>query len=136
MGREVKRFERKLAAYLEVPYVVMTNSGSSAALLAFSAYRQLYGTCEFVFPAVNWPTTLWAAHLLGFGVSLVDIDLETLCLTADAWQNGEAVCGVYLMGSPECVWSTIGDACEAFGEPSDVIAVGHRVRPERLAPGV
>lgn len=37
MSKKVKEFEARFAEYLQVPYAVMVNSGSSANLLAFAA---------------------------------------------------------------------------------------------------
>lgn len=70
MGLEVAKFEDQFARKLGVEHAVMSNSGSSANLLAvsaikYSSFRPAEGRNEVIVPAVSWvpPTTLlhrWA----------------------------------------------------------------------------
>ena len=62
MGKEVQGFESDFAAAFDSQYAVMSNSGSSANLLALAAvkYSSLNpgeGRDEVIVPAVSWSTT-------------------------------------------------------------------------------
>lgn len=64
-GRYAREFERKLAEYLNAKYCFLTNSGSSANLLAVAALtspllneRQLKAGDEIITTACGFPTTL------------------------------------------------------------------------------
>ena len=67
MGKEVKRFEKLMAEYLQVKHFIMVNSGSSANLAMIEALirptksKPLLnsGDCILV-PAIAWPTTICA----------------------------------------------------------------------------
>ena len=83
MGRRVMVFEQKFATYFDSEFSVMSNSGSSANLLAIAALR--YSSLnpqpnrdEVIVPAVSWSTTYYPITQLGFKLKFVDIDLHTL----------------------------------------------------------
>lgn len=83
MGRRVMDFEQKFAGYFDTEFSVMSNSGSSANLLAIAALR--YSSLnpqpnrdEVIVPAVSWSTTYYPITQLGFKLKFVDIDLHTL----------------------------------------------------------
>jgi CDP-6-deoxy-D-xylo-4-hexulose-3-dehydrase len=94
MGAEVKKFEAKMASYLNVKHFVMVNSGSSANLLMIESLlrptiakpKLSYGDCILV-PAIAWPTTVWPLIQLGLNPIFVDIDSETLALDLTAAQR-------------------------------------------------
>lgn len=83
MGEEVRSYESEFAAQLGSQYGVMSNSGSSANLLAIAGLKykknsRLNDGDEIIVPAVSWSTTFYPVHQLGFKLSFVDIDIETL----------------------------------------------------------
>lgn len=84
MSTYVKKFEDDFAKYLNVPYAVMVNSGSSANLLAFSAItnfdseNKLNLNDEILVPSVCWSTSLWPIIQSGLIPKLVDVKPDTL----------------------------------------------------------
>ena len=84
LGPWGERFEKALAEYIGVKYVVLTNSGSSANLLAFSALfsplleRPLKSGDEVITVAAGFPTTLAPIIQNGCIPVFVDVELETL----------------------------------------------------------
>lgn len=80
-GRFNEAFEKKLANYLGVRYLLTTNSGSSANLLAFSALtseklgeRAIKPGDEVIGVAAGFPTTV--NPILQFGAVPVFVDIE------------------------------------------------------------
>lgn len=80
-GPYAKAFEQGLAAYLDVPFCSMVNSGSSANLLAVSALtslllgeRRLKKGDEIITAAAGFPTT--AAPILQCGAVPVFVDIR------------------------------------------------------------
>ena len=80
-GPVVAEFERQLASYLGVPYVVATTNGSTALLMSLWAAGVGTGD-EVIVPNRTWIATAHAAFLLGATVKLVDV--ETTRPTIDA----------------------------------------------------
>ncbi len=83
-GRFNEAFEKKLANYLGVRYLLTTNSGSSANLLAFSALtsprlkdRALKPGDEVITVAAGFPTTVNPVLQFGAIPVFVDIDIAT-----------------------------------------------------------
>ncbi|MEW6026481.1 MAG: DegT/DnrJ/EryC1/StrS family aminotransferase, partial [Planctomycetota bacterium] len=83
-GRFEKEFCRKLSDFLGVKYVITTNSGSSANLLAISALtspklgsRRLRKGDEIITLACGFPTTITPIVQNGLVPVFVDIDLAT-----------------------------------------------------------
>ncbi len=83
-GRYVERFEKGLADYLGVRYSLVTNSGSSANLLAFMALtspmlkdRRIRKGDEVITVAASFPTTVNPIVQFGAVPVFVDIDPET-----------------------------------------------------------
>lgn len=72
-GPVVAEFERQLAAYLNVPYVVATTSGSTALLMSLWASGIGPGD-EVIVPNRTWIATAHAPLLLGASVKLVDVE--------------------------------------------------------------
>ncbi|NKY39008.1 DegT/DnrJ/EryC1/StrS family aminotransferase [Cellulomonas septica] len=89
MAAETAEYERVFAEYLDSPYCVAVNSGSTANLLMVAAlrYRQenpLQPGDEVIVPAVSWPTTYYPLSQYGLRLKFVDIDAETLNYDLDA----------------------------------------------------
>ena len=83
-GRFNEAFEKKLADYLGVRYLLTTNSGSSANLLAFSALtssklgdRTIQPGDEVISVAAGFPTTVNPILQFGAVPVFVDIDITT-----------------------------------------------------------
>jgi len=83
MGKKVEKFESEFANYFEAGFSVMSNSGSSANLLALAAIRysslnRLPHKDEVIVPAVSWSTTFFPISQLGYKLKFVDIDIYSL----------------------------------------------------------
>ncbi|MBU2896848.1 lipopolysaccharide biosynthesis protein RfbH [Vibrio hepatarius] len=83
-GRFNDAFEKRLAEYLGVPYVLTTTSGSSANLLALTALtspklgeRQLKPGDEVITVAAGFPTTVNPTIQNGLIPVFVDVDIPT-----------------------------------------------------------
>jgi CDP-4-dehydro-6-deoxyglucose reductase, E1 len=110
MGQEVREFERKFAEFFGTRFAVMSNSGSSANLLAMAAirYSKKYGKDdrdEVIVPAVSWSTTYYPITQLGYNLRFVDVDLNSLNANAKAIQGAinshtAGIFAVNLLGNP------------------------------------
>jgi len=90
-GRFNEDFEKKLANFLGVKYLLTTNSGSSANLLAFSALtsdqigdRAIQPGDEVITVAGGFPTTV--NPMMHFGITPVFVDLDLLTHNIDVTQ--------------------------------------------------
>ena len=88
-GRFNDAFEKRLGAYLGVPFVLTTTSGSSANLLAFTALtspklgaRQLKPGDEVITVAAGFPTTVNPIIQNGLVPVFVDVDIPTYNIKA------------------------------------------------------
>ena len=130
MGKKVKAFEDAWAAYIGVEHAVMTNSGSSANLLALRSL-DLRPDSEVITPALTWATTVFPIAQAGYIPVLVDVDRETYNISVRAIERAltgktRAIMPVHLLGNP-CDMdgvmalarrhglAVIEDACEAHG---------------------
>ena len=130
MGKKVARFEEMWAEYVGKWMGVMTNSGSSANLLALSALNLQPGD-EVITPALTWATTVFPIAQVGAVPVLVDVDRETYNISPEAIERAitprtRAIMPVHLLGNP-CNMTAImdiahthrlfviEDACEAHG---------------------
>lgn len=140
MGERVAAFEREFAAYHQVPYCVMVNSGSSANLLMAAALTlrgkdPLRRGDEVIVPAVSWATTYYPFAQYGLKLRLVDVDRETLNYDLTALEGAlssktRAVVAVNLLGNPNRFAelerllqgrdiSLVEDNCESLGAEYD-----------------
>jgi CDP-6-deoxy-D-xylo-4-hexulose-3-dehydrase len=83
MGELVKKFENKLAEWINIKNLIMVNSGSSANLLIIEALlrgkkKKLSIGDEVIVPALCWPTTIWPIIQLGLIPKFVDSNPLTL----------------------------------------------------------
>lgn len=83
-GRYTEHFEKELGKYLNLPYVSLVNSGSSANLLAFMTLtspllkeRQIKRGDEVISVACGFPTTITPILQYGAVPVFVDVSLET-----------------------------------------------------------
>jgi CDP-6-deoxy-D-xylo-4-hexulose-3-dehydrase len=82
MGSRVFEFEKLFAHRFGSKFAVMSNSGSSANLLAIAALMEsgcIDGKERTVLvPAVSWSTTYFPFHQYGFKLRFADVDIDTL----------------------------------------------------------
>ncbi|MBN1186304.1 MAG: lipopolysaccharide biosynthesis protein RfbH [Bacteroidales bacterium] len=83
-GRFSEQFAEKIADYLEVEHVLLTNSGSSANLLAFAALtseklgdKRLKPGDEVIAVAAGFPSTVTPVIQYGLIPVFVDVDIPT-----------------------------------------------------------
>lgn len=110
MGKEVASFEEQFAQKFSIKHAVMSNSGSSANLLAmnairFSSHSPSKRRNEVIVPAVSWSTTFYPIVQAGFKLKFVDIDLNTLNASAQSIEAAidQKTAGIFvvnLLGNP------------------------------------
>ncbi|MBS0448197.1 MAG: lipopolysaccharide biosynthesis protein RfbH [Proteobacteria bacterium] len=146
-GRFNDAFEKRLAAYLGVDYLITVNSGSSANLVAFSALtsprlgdRAIRPGDEVIGVAAGFPTTV--NPILQFGAVPVFVDVEIGHYNIDASKieaaigpKTKAIMLAHTLGNPfnldvvtalcrkHNLW-LIEDCCDALGSTYDGRKVG------------
>ncbi len=108
-GEEGERFEKELAAYLDVEEVVTVTSGTAALHLALAALGIGPGDAVIV-PDFTFPATANVVELVGAKAVCIDVDPQTYNMTPEglqaaiaAWQGPEklkAVMPVHEFGCP------------------------------------
>ena len=109
MSSNVEEFERQFALYLNVPFAVMVNSGSSANLLALAAISNPLFTesvpqgSEVLIPAICWATSLWPIVQMGLKPVWVDVNPYDFQINLDDMrskinENTSAVLFVHILG--------------------------------------
>lgn len=146
MGKKVRAFENQYAAYAGTQYGVMSNSGSSANLLAVAALANpftqdhLKPGDEVIVPALSWSTTIWplVQHQLIpviVDCNLDDFNLDLNKLEAAIGPKTRAIKLVHVYGNPCNMDAIMGlakkhnlfvieDCCEAMGAFYDGKSVG------------
>ncbi|WP_375585610.1 lipopolysaccharide biosynthesis protein RfbH [Cyclobacterium xiamenense] len=137
-GRFNAAFEQKLANFLEVPFVLSVNSGSSANLVAFSTLtssrlgeRAIKKGDEVITVAAGFPTTVNPCVQFGAIPVFVDVDSHTHNINADLIERAispktKAVMLAHTLGNPfnldKVTWICkkynlwlIEDTCDALG---------------------
>ena len=146
-GRYAKQFSEALSAYLYLKYVILTNSGSSANLIAFSALtspllqeRQLRPGDEVICVATCFPTTLSPIIQNRCVPVFLDIELGTYNIDVQLLEQAitertKAVFIAHTLGNPfnlnavmavvrkHHLW-LIEDCCDALGSEYDSKMVG------------
>ena len=93
MSNITKKFEHKFAKKIGAKYALMTNSGSSANLLAISALvnplfkNQLKPGDEVLIPAICWSTSLWPIVQNNLKPVFVDVELDTFNISLNSLKN-------------------------------------------------
>jgi len=110
MGEEVSSFEQEFARYFGMRYGVMTNSGSSANLVAVAALfykkeRPLQRGDEVIVPAISWSTTFHPLQQYGLKLRFVDVELETLNMDVSKLERAltprtRMIVAVSVLGNP------------------------------------
>jgi len=143
VGKYTHRFEAELSKFLGMKWAVMTNSGSSANLLAVSSLLssqleerdKLKPGDEVITPALTFPTTLNPLLQNNLVPVLIDADVKTYNICADSLQTAlsnrtRAILVPHILGNPnemdalldfaeEHDLFLIEDACEALGSRYD-----------------
>src|SRR5262245_8048148 len=124
MGDNVRRFEEAFAAKLGVGHAVMTNSGSSANLIAVASLfhvqrRPLQRGDEVIVPAISWATTFHPLQQYGLKLRFVDVELDTLNMDVSRLERAltsktRMVVGVSILGNPAAV-DVMRTFCDAHG---------------------
>jgi CDP-6-deoxy-D-xylo-4-hexulose-3-dehydrase len=119
MGDKVKAFENQFAKKVGSKYAIMSNSGSSANLLAIAALvysNRLKTGDEVIVPAVSWSTTYFPLYQHNLKLKFVDIDLNTFNLDVDKCEEAitdktKAILAVNLLGNPN-KFDALNKLCE------------------------
>jgi CDP-4-dehydro-6-deoxyglucose reductase, E1 len=135
-SENVRLFEKELAIYHGVKYCVLTNSGSSANLIAISSLfykkkKPLKINDEVIVPGVSWSTTYSPLQQLGLKLRVVDIDIDTLNIDKNLVEkaitkNTKLIIPVNILGNPSSLNELeklcqkhqiylMEDNCESFG---------------------
>ncbi|SEC11122.1 DegT/DnrJ/EryC1/StrS family aminotransferase [Paenibacillus sp. GP183] len=121
MGKEVEEYERKFSEKVGSKYAVMSNSGSSANLLAIAALvysGKLSSGDEVIVPAVSWSTTFFPVAQHNLKLRFVDIDVNTFNIDVSILENAitdrtKAIFSVNLLGNP-CEYGKILEVCKKY----------------------
>jgi CDP-6-deoxy-D-xylo-4-hexulose-3-dehydrase len=141
-GRYAQKFEEEFAKFLGVRYCLLTNSGSSANLLAISTLtspklgeKKLEKGDEIITTACGFPTTLNPIIQNGLKPVFVDVELGTYNIQVDRIENAlskrtKAIFVAHTLGNPANIneikriaekndlWF-IEDNCDALGSKYD-----------------
>src|SRR6185295_16031545 len=107
MGPTVMEFETEFAKFVGKKYCIMTNSGSSANLLAVAAmfHKGMFRRHdEAIVPALSWSTTYAPLQQYGLKLKVVDIN-DTLNIDVAQLENAisqrtKMIVGVNILGNP------------------------------------
>jgi CDP-6-deoxy-D-xylo-4-hexulose-3-dehydrase len=146
-GRFNEKFEKELAAFIGIKYLITVNSGSSANLVAFSTLtspklgeRAIKKGDEVIGVAAGFPTTVNPIVQFGAIPVFVDVDLKTHNVNADLIEAAitsktKAIMLAHTLGNPFnlakvkalCdkydLW-LVEDSCDALGAKYDGKMVG------------
>lgn len=86
-GSVVEEFEKLLKNYYEWPYIVTTNSATSAEHLAFHMLREKYEGCEVLCSPLTCTASNWPILLNGYKIKWVDVDENTLNIDLKDLEN-------------------------------------------------
>jgi CDP-6-deoxy-D-xylo-4-hexulose-3-dehydrase len=124
-GRFAKQFEEEFAKFLEVKYCILTNSGSSANLLAISALtspklgeRRLKPGDEVITTACAFPTTVNPIIQNNLIPVFIDVDVGTYNIQTDKIEGAiskktKAIFLAHTLGNPFNL-AKIQEICEKY----------------------
>ncbi len=121
MGNEVNEYEKQFAKMVGSKFGIMSNSGSSANLLAIAALvysGRLSAGDEVIVPAVSWSTTFFPLCQYNLRLRFVDIDKETLNIDITQIETAitpktKAIFSVNLLGNPN-EYDKLIDICNRY----------------------
>lgn len=106
IGENSVALEKELAEFFGVKKAVLTNSGSSALLVAMTALKLPQGS-KVIVPAVNFPTAynsiLQCGHIpfvVDVDIKTLNIDLERVKIAMELHPDIKAVIAVHIAGNP------------------------------------
>jgi CDP-6-deoxy-D-xylo-4-hexulose-3-dehydrase len=107
--KKVRQFEQDFAKFIGKKYALFVNSGSSANLLAVTAWAKYHekDNLECILPALMFPTTLNPYIHNNFSIKLIDVDIATL-QTKTLEKHG-----VHTLGNYADI-SSIEDSCDGM----------------------
>ena len=122
-GIWTREFEKGFAEYMGARFAVMTNSGSSALLLALAALELPTGS-RVLTCAVNFPTTVNVILQCGHIPVFVDADPKTLNIVNWDGIDVDAAIIAHTLGNPvdipyDLPYPLIEDCCDALGSTID-----------------
>lgn len=146
-GRYAEEFERDFAKYMNVKYCLLTNSGSSANLLALTAFtspklgeKRLKPGDEVITVAAGFPTTINPIVQNGLIPVFVDVEIGTYNIKVDDLEKAysektRAVMIAHTLGNPFDLDAVVAftkkhdlylieDCCDAVGSKYDGKMVG------------
>jgi len=146
-GRYSEEFEAEFADFVDIEYAMLTNSGSSANLIALSALtshllgdKRLKPGDEVITAAAGFPTTVNPIIQNGLIPVFVDIDLETYNINVDELEKAitaktRAVMLAHTLANPFNLERVMGlvekydlwlveDCCDALGTTYNDVMVG------------
>ncbi|MCD6116174.1 lipopolysaccharide biosynthesis protein RfbH [bacterium] len=146
VGNQARKFEQEFASFLGTGNTLVTNSGSSANLIALSALksnefrRKIEPGDEIITQAVTFPTTFNPIVQNGFTPVLVDVDLGTYNPDIEQIERAispktKAIVILHQLGNPNPMSEimalakqhdliVIEDTCDALGSKYDGKLVG------------
>src|SRR3990167_4701137 len=103
-GEEAKKMEVETARFLGMKYAILTNSGSSAGLLALSALELPKGS-EVIISAVTFPTIFNIILQCGLVPAVVDAKVGTYNFDVDEVEHAitkktKAIIAIHAVGNP------------------------------------
>jgi CDP-6-deoxy-D-xylo-4-hexulose-3-dehydrase len=124
MGDRVREFEAEFAKHFGSCYAVMTNSGSSANLIATAAFffkknRPLQRGDAAMVPALSWATTYHPLQQYGLKLRFVDIELDTLNMDISQLEKAltpqtRLIVAVSILGNP-CALDVLRNFADQHG---------------------
>jgi len=137
MSKITYRFEKFFAKKMGAKYAVMTNSGSSANLLAISCLtnplskNKIQASSEVIIPAICWSTSLWPIIQNNLKPVFVDVELGTFNIDIESIEKKitkktKAIMLVHVLGTSANMTKLmqiakkykidiIEDTCESLG---------------------
>ena len=122
MGEVTHNFENEFAKYLNVKHALMTNSGSSANLLAAFALVNpkkknfLKRGDEFIIQSLCWSTSLWPMIQAGLKPKFIDVNIDSFNIDCEeffkiASKKTKALMLVHVLGNSSKI-SLISKYCK------------------------
>lgn len=110
ISKITEKFEKYFSKKMGVKYALMTNSGSSANLLAFSTLsnplnnKKLKKNSEILIPAICWSTSLWPIIQNNFKPVFVDVEINTFNIDLNKIEkkitkNTKAILVIHVLGT-------------------------------------
>ena len=120
-GKQMHRLENELKEYLEVPYIVLTNSGTSALFAVYWALRKEF--TKLITDPYTFPATYQTAKVAGYDIKFTRwTPAKSLIFKKDsAKKNSVLYSLVHLFGQPNSLLDSfesanlIEDVAQAFG---------------------